>query len=429
MRTRTLSRILRDQRGIALPMALLIVLTLSALMAAFSVLGASEPTLAANQQRVAQARAIAESGLERAIWALNNPKDASGIDGNKLGMLPNPAGPAPAPYDGSVLVPASLAGGTQVGGFRVTVTASVVGGVVVPSERNILVDGWVPNDTAPNRVKQRIQVTVSKIRFLDAPAPLAVRGELEVGGHSYIDARTDMSCGPKGGSWSKDKTDQGGSSKVYGVDDVVNGPNLDVANQPTLYSQNPAGDIVTNVPDAVFDTFTYSSDELTMLKTIAKANGTYYQGEVKFDASNLIPNGLVFVDTVSGQNITPSTPTSDFAKLRISGDAAEHVDAATGDRIFQGWIVVAGSARIDGLFQMHGLLYVQNDLTYMGIGKGQIVGAVISQNVRDTVSTSIDSDTGGNSTILWNCKYAQDGDSQVSQSFIVKLGSYRAVAG
>ncbi|PYM71993.1 MAG: hypothetical protein DME10_14190, partial [Candidatus Rokuibacteriota bacterium] len=61
---------LRCQRGIALPMALMILMILSVLIAAFSMLAASEPVLATNQLQVAQARAVAESGLERAIWAL-----------------------------------------------------------------------------------------------------------------------------------------------------------------------------------------------------------------------------------------------------------------------------------------------------------------------------------------------------------------------
>jgi hypothetical protein len=419
---RTLSRVLWDQRGIALPMALIIILILSALTAAFSVLGASEPTLAANQQRVAQARAIAESGLERAIWALNNPGDANGIQGDGNGILPNPNGPASAPYDGSVLIPTSLAGGAQVGGFRVTVTASKDAlGVVIPNERSITVDGWVPNDTAAARVKQRIQVTVTKLRNFagDAPAALTVRGELDVGGHSLIDSRSDGTCGHKAGSWSEGATSQGGSSNVYGYGD-------NTANSQVLYANNPSGDIVTQVPDAKFNAFTYTSDELNMLKAIAKSQGTYYQGSVTFNASNKVPNGVVFIDTVSGNNITASTPISDFASLKISGNAP-----ASADGIFHGWMIVNGSATIDGTMEIHGFLYVVNDLSYKGTGTGKIMGAVISQNIRDTSSTSIDSDTGGNSTIIYNCAYAKNGDggAPISMSFAIKGGTYKQVAG
>jgi hypothetical protein len=413
LRTHTLSRILTDQRGIALPMALMIILILSALMAAFSVLGASEPTLAANQQRVAQARAIAESGVDRAIWALNNPGDASGI--------PYPLVTPAAPYDGSTAVPVMF-NEAQVGVFTVSVTNGAQ-----PNERNVVATGWVPSNTGPGpKVKQRIQVTVRKLRNFgaDAPAALTVRGELNVGGHALIDSRSDNSCGSKAGTWSEGDTSQGGSSQVYNYGD-------NTANSQNLYVNNPAGDIVEMVPGPKFDPFTYTNDELDMLKAIAKAQGTYYQGSVTFNSSNKIPNGLIFVDTVSGQNITPTTPSPDFASLRISGNAPQYVDPDTGKRLFKGWVVVNGTAAIDGTFEMHGLLYVVNDLTYQGTGTGQIVGAAISQNIRDTSFTSIDSDTGGNSTIIYNCSYAKKGDGgvSISESFNIKPGTYKEVAG
>lgn len=417
MSTHALSRIVKDQRGIALPIALMIVLILAALMAAFSVLGASEPTLAANQQRVAQARAIAESGLQRAIWALNNPTDVNGI--------PNPLVAAAAPYDGTTAVPVVM-NGVQVGVFTVSVTNGAQ-----PSERDIVATGWVPSNVGPDpKVKQVINVTVIKLRNFAglAPAALSVRGELDVGGHSLVDSRSDTSCGLKAGSLSRDNTDREGSADVWGSGDTTN-PNQ--ANDKVTYAVNPAGDIVWNTPNGVFDTFTYSPDELNMLKAIAKANGSYYQGEVSFNANNQIPNGVVFVDTVSGNNITASTPSSDFAQLRISGNPAQYTDPVTGQGLYNGWLIVNGSAEIDGVMVMHGLLYVVNDLTYMGVGYGRIEGAVISQNVRDTSRTAIDSDTGGNSTIIYNCAYAKYGGGGVKlpQSFLIKPGSYKEVAG
>ena len=48
----SLSRSIRCQRGIALPMALLSLLVLSALMIGFSMMAASEPVLANNQLQV-----------------------------------------------------------------------------------------------------------------------------------------------------------------------------------------------------------------------------------------------------------------------------------------------------------------------------------------------------------------------------------------
>jgi Tfp pilus assembly protein PilX len=106
---------LRDQQGIALPMAQLTLLILSTLVIAFAMLATSEPLIATNQKMVAQARAIAESGLERAIWALNSPTDPNGL------ASPLPA-TVPAPYDGSTAIAISNSTGTQIGVAFVTVS-------------------------------------------------------------------------------------------------------------------------------------------------------------------------------------------------------------------------------------------------------------------------------------------------------------------
>ena len=66
-----LASVFLDRRGAALPMAMLTLLILSVLIIGFSVLSATEPTIANNQLRVTQARAVAEAGVERAMWALN----------------------------------------------------------------------------------------------------------------------------------------------------------------------------------------------------------------------------------------------------------------------------------------------------------------------------------------------------------------------
>jgi hypothetical protein len=52
---------------------------------------------------VAQARAVAESGVERAIWALNHPTDPNGL------AAPLPA-TVPAPYDSGTGISISVNG-------------------------------------------------------------------------------------------------------------------------------------------------------------------------------------------------------------------------------------------------------------------------------------------------------------------------------
>src|SRR5262249_46778768 len=172
-------------------MAMLVLLVLSVLIVGFSALAASEPTIAANHLLASQARFLAEAGVERAIWALQNP----GVVGGLPSPLPNPV---PAPFDGSQLVPVSTSG-VSIGGFRVSVTT---GGPGCPTaaERCITSIGSSPGDAGGLRTAHRkLTVTASNPQFLfrDPPAALAVRGDLQMAGNALIDARTDPSCGGK----------------------------------------------------------------------------------------------------------------------------------------------------------------------------------------------------------------------------------------
>jgi len=189
-------------------MALMALLILSTLVIAFALLASSEPVVATNQKMVAQARSVAESGLERAIWALNNPTDPNGI--------PDPlVGTAPAPFDGSTGIPITV-NGTQIGLAFVIVTNGVN-----PNERNVVTVGWVPTNTGTTtKAHQKIQATVSKFLFraFPPPAALTVAGEISAGGNVNIDSRTDLSCGAKDGTWSQGATTSGGSATIFGAD-------------------------------------------------------------------------------------------------------------------------------------------------------------------------------------------------------------------
>jgi len=417
--------LLRDERGIALPMALLALLILSTLVIAFALLASSEPTIGTNQKMVAQARAVAESGLERAIWALNNPTDPNGI--------PDPfPGTAPAPYDGSAGIPILDSTGTQIGLAFVTVTPGTA-----TNERIIVSVGWVPTNTgSASKAHQKIQATVSKFLFRASPPPaaLTVAGEINAGGNVNIDSRTDLSCGNKDGTWSAGTTATGGSAAIYGAD---SGSNWNIANQSLSGMGAAITDKRLNVPNSAFDPYTLKNADLNTLKAWAKKNGTYFSGAavqgMTFNAGNQLPNGIVFIDTVSGNNIdynadgTPCsqcTAISDFASVSIHGNFASDPSG-----IFSGMLIVAGSLDISGNVTMHGLVYTVNDLTYTGTGNGQIDGAVFSQNVRDVSSTTVDTNTGGNAQINYNCNYASNPGGQLPQGYTVEPGTYKEIAG
>ena len=404
---------LRDQRGVALPMALLALLILSTLVISFALLATSEPLIATNQKLVAQARAVTESGLEQAIWALNNPADLNG--------LPTPLpGPVPAPYDGSAPIPISV-NGTQIGVVFVTVTNGIN-----PNERNVVAVGWAPtNAGSGSKAHQKIQATVSRFIFSATPPPaaLTVQGQINITGNTNIDSRPDQSCGPKDGTWSVGATAVGGSGEVYGAD------GNDTAGQSVL---SGITDVKQNVPTSAFAPFILKNQDLNSLKAMAKAAGTYYSGadvsSLTFNAGNLLPNGIIFVDTVSGLNVdvngANTTATSDLANVSLHGNAP-----ADPSGIFRGMIIVAGTLSISGDFHARGMVYAVNDLIYAGTGTGLIEGAVMSQNIRDVSSTTIDTKTGGNSSIVYNCGYASNPGGQMPQGFTVQPGTYKEVSG
>ena len=410
--------LLTDERGVALPMAMLTLVILSALIIGFSVLSASEPTIAGNQRMVAQARSLAEAGIEQAIWALNNPTATSGIPAN----APLPVSwSSPAPYDGSQLVAVST-GTVGVGGFRVTVSKGASN-----AELTISSVGWVPDDTSAGpKAHQKVTVSVFNPQFMfrDPPAALSVRGELQAGGNSTVDSRADTSCGAKSGTLTTGPTSMNGNaSDIWGADG--NGTRNEFYDASNGAVPGSAHDIVQNVSTPSFDNFIWTDADINALRTYAKARGTYVQGSVTFNSGNPMPNGVVFVDTVSGTNITqegvtPPTSSSDFGVADVHGNAP-----ADPSGIFKGILFVNGTLSISGNFRMHGFAYSQNDISYHGTGTGGVWGAMMSRNIRDFSSTSIDSDLLGNALINYDCAYAKGGGGALVNRWTIQKGTYQ----
>jgi hypothetical protein len=408
--------ICRDQRGVALPMAMMVTVLLTTLMLAFVVLGESEPVVARNQLRATQARVQAEAGFERAVWALSQGVIAPGTSGTLASPLPSPT---PSPYNGSTFI----ANGRS-GGYVVTVTSPSP--AARPNERQITSVGWTPtNSAADQRTKshRRIQATVERLPAFGpgTPCVLCARGDVALANTTLIDATTDTSCGNKKGVVAMGDVDINNNAKIRGAD----------GNSTT---NQEGGDYLEDVTDAdVFAAVTLNAQHLKLLRELARRNGTYFgpgypkgtaaasptwSGSITFNSSNKVRNGIVFVDTKSGNDIPAAVADqvmSDFASVTINGSPFT-------SGTFAGWIVVNGSVSISGSMKMNGLLYVVNDLTYNASGSGEIQGMAVAQSIRDPEIT-----VSGSSRIKFSCANLT-APSGTPRGFALVPGTYRELS-
>jgi hypothetical protein len=384
----------RGQRGAVLPLAMMSLIVLSAVLLGLSQLTGQEPLIATNHVMIVQAQAMAEAGLERALWALSTPEAADGIPWG---------GPAGAPYDGSRFIGVATELGVALGGFRLTVSGEG------DRQREAIATGLVPGDTGPlGRARQDITATLVRLRFPAPPAGLAVRGDLTIGDGVTVDARADGSCGDRAGTWSAGVTTTGAGAQVHGRTGDTATPN-----DPT--------DIQHEQPASAFNSLAFSAAELQALKAVARVRGTYYQGAVTFDASRKIPDGVIFVDTASGQPITDATPAADLAAVGI-GDGATRPGES-----FRGWIIVNGSLSISGDVTLQGLTYVADRFHQTGMAR--LVGAAMAGHVRSTAPSLVDARPSGDAALVWDCQAGRTGGGRIPQRWMVKPGSYRETAG
>jgi hypothetical protein len=375
---------LRDQHGAVLPVTMLILLVLSVVLLGLSILTGQEPLVAGNHVMMAQAQALAEAGLERALWALSTPDSPHGFPWS---------GPAPAPYDGSGFIGVATEHGA-LGGFRLTIRGEG------DRERQVSVVGLVPGDLGPlGRARQDISATVVRLRFPAPPAGVAVRGALEVGDGVAVDARADGSCGDRAGAWSSGATAIGAGAQVHGR----------------------IGDSLQQQPPTLFDELAFTAAELQALKAVARARGTYYRGTVTFDAAHRLPDGLIFVDTVSGLPIVDTTPEGDLATVSI-GDGAP----VGPTRSFRGWIIVNGSLALAGDVTVEGLVYAADRFSQTGAAR--LVGAAMAGHVRSAAASVIDARPADGPGLVWSCEAGRTGGGKIPQGWLVKPGSYREAA-
>ncbi len=396
-----------DERGVALPMALMSLALLTTLMLALASLSRTEPVIAANHLRGSQARTLAESGIEYALWALSNPDQPGGVP------TPLPGTTAGAPFDGRTFVALG-----RTGGFTIRVAGDTAGD---PQRRLLSAVGWTPtNSPFDPRSKAHRTVTVDAVAVphlgARAPCALCVRGALTVTGRVAIDgANRDPACGEdtKHGTFTRDATTVAGPAVISGG----------------------AGAGVDNQPAGAFEPVTLSPAALEALRTLAWRNGTYYgpgfprggavsdgqatwSGRIAFDATSPLPDGVVFVDTTDGANGAAGAVAT-LAAVRL--DAGAFGTRAEG---FRGWIVVNGSLEITAGLRIQGVVYARDGLTYQAAGAGTIEGLAVSLNVSETAGARVEATGGGELAVRFDCARATAA-GVVPRGFRMIPGTYR----
>lgn len=385
------SRSVGNERGMALPMTMIVLTLITTLAMAFLALAATEPTIASNHMASAQVRAIAESGIERGLWALSS------------GAVPDPLGQpaADAPYDGNTTI------ASGIGEFTVRIEDTAV-----VNERLITAVGYIPTRANPIATKQ-IRLTASRFKKLDPPCAICAGGEqppgattdIRIGGSAHVRASS-----ASGAQFCADAPLPQAAAMSQGTVSTNGSPEL---------AAPPGGEtMIANAPAETFNSFIFSNEEMAMLRDMAKAQGTYLQGSQSF--SSPPPNGIVFIDTPSGNPFSNTSPSSDIINVDVHGNWSQ---------AWSGWLIVAGSVQLSGNITMTGMLYAQNDVTLHGAGNGGFTGAVISTNRMDTTSTRVaDVEDIGNAPITYNCPAVRDGGGTISQRWFTKPGTFREVA-
>jgi hypothetical protein len=402
-----ISRLL-DQQAVALPMALITLALLSALMLAFASLARIEPVVAANHLRASQARTLADSGIALGLWALAHPAAPGGIPESMPGDV------AAAPFDGGTFVPLAA------GGFTVKV-ASDTGGDRY--RRTITAVGWVPtNSAADPRPKAHRQVTldVALVPPLASRSPcaLCVLGALDLVGAVAIDGHNgDRGCGDdtRFGALTRDATTLTGPVTLAGG----------------------AGPGASNQPAAAFDAITLTPAALDALKTLAWRNGTYFgpgyprggrvadgsatwSGRIAFDATNLVADGVVFVDTTDG---APAVAGDARSVVRLATAQLDAAALAARGGVFRGWLVVNGSLEITGGASVQGLLYAVDRLAITATRESRIEGLALALNASEAGASRIEA-SGGALTLAFDCTHATAAD-RIPRGFAPIPGTHR----
>lgn len=405
-------RFFRDQHGVALPLALFVLLALSGFLLAFISMAGMDPTIAANLNDTTRARYMAETGME---WAFDQliQQTAQNPSTNFSAVVSAILGP---PNNGVMATNMPLPGLTPTSGtFSVTIRndnlandSQITGQPVDP--------GGATNDTNSvviitatgtfNGMTRQIQQVMSHVD-LNIPAAVDLPGvgtNTSFNGNAFTitgnDTNIDGTPGACASLWGIGVADTATEQVVQNSlsrqqkDNVTGRPQ---AAGPGLGDNTIAPDL-TLTPAQIAKFVNVVKPYADMTLQSSAANHLSYQNLGNSCASNFNdsncwgtssnPKGVYIKGT--------QDPAQAFYALSVSG-------TSTGAGIL---IIEDGDLSVQGNFRWEGLILITGQyvgLSYGGGGKQTIYGGVVV-NETANINTEIEFQAGGNPKVAYSCQ-------------------------
>ena len=344
----------RNERGMALAIAIFALVVVGALVAGAFFAGTQEQRVAENTKRLQQSFGAAEMGLNEVI-RLWRPQSL-----NKMAIYPRD----------SVRVPLNLAGFDSLTPDR----SGVFGGYVYRLNDQVYLiditarDKQTKTGVAGGGARQRLGQLV-RIRLVDFKigAALTTRGAVSLKGNALVNGRDTI---PQG--WDPTYCDTIGDTTKAGIRVP---PSTAVDTQRTgQLSGNPHVKPDSSVNSGTFNQF----GDISYASLAAAANLQLSGGNYKIQPVSVGGVCSQNVLTNWGDGMNPTQPCgSYFPIIHIAGDATLNGDQG------QGVLLVDGDLDIQGSFVFYGIVLVQGSLKTAGGGStdAHFYGAVMASNV------------------------------------------------
>jgi hypothetical protein len=344
-----MERVLRDERGMALAVAIFALVVAGALIAGAFFAGNQEQRVGQNTLRVQQSFGAGEEALNEVVanW---QPQTY-----NRIGIYP---------ADSYVVATQTTAGGTGTYGGVIRKLNNYLYQVDLTGRDNASASGALFGGGARQRIGEFVRIRLVDMGIGGA---LTTQGSIKLSGNAYVDGRDHVPSG-----WSSSNCDTIGDTTKAGVrapDSVVvqAGGGSHLAGNPPFYKD-------TSVHQSTFTQFgdiTYA--DLAAMATLQVPAGTY-------KTNPNVSGGLCDKSDIAnwGDGMNPSAACGNyFPIIHVAGDITLNGDEG------QGILLVDGDLSVQGSYQFYGITIVKGSLKTAGGGatEAHFWGAVMAQNV------------------------------------------------